>query len=353
MDHRQCSSWRARLGCGIAAAILACAGPARAATSCVSVRAQSYIPLLRAFARVTPIADASVRAGLDGRLVHLDVVPGTRVRAGQRIGMLGGSQVRALLASDRARLEAARSEEQERSAALAIQRQRLAQHLSTRERVGSAISDLARARALRVGAQQDLDADPRPGRPCAPASGAVIAVQADAGERVRTGQVLVRVQPQDGLWLLAAIYDPHARAQLHVGMQGSFQPDDGSHASAVHIVQLPPRLRADGGQPVALARESKSAAQGWIDGETGTLVLKGRVEQRILVPTRALVLNRGLWWVLLDTAHGERQQQVTPGARVGNLSVIVHGLEPGEKVVVDHVYRHFHSGINHHYQIQD
>lgn len=353
MGPRQRSSWRGRLGCGVAAAVLACTPLALAASPGFTVQEQTHVPKLRAFARVQPVADASVRAGMDGRLQRLDVVPGSRVRAGQRIGMIGGSQVHARLASDQARLAAASSEARSLGDALAIQRKRLSQHLSTRADVDLAMGNLARARARLVSTRQTLDADRALASLRAPANGAVIAVRAHVGERVRQGQALLLMQPDDALWLVASAYAPGMRARLQVGMRGKFLPDDGSAAIAIRVAQLPPRLQADGGQPIAMLRDGKDADPAWIDGETGTVVLDGRAEQRLLVPTRALVLDGGQWWVLLATAHGDRRQQVTPGARVGDRTVIRRGLHPGQQVVVDHVYRRFHSSITRHYRIQD
>lgn len=353
MDPWRSLSWRAALIRGIAAACITCALPVPAATPGVAVQSRTCVPHVRAFARVQPIADASVRAGMDGRLAHLDVVPGNHVHAGQRIGALGGRQVKARLKSDRARFEAARREERARRDALGAQRYRLSQHLSSRENVDSAEEALARAQARRVAAGQTLDADRALAVLRAPASGTVIAVHVHVGERVGNGQVLLRIQPDDGLWLMASAYDPRTRQRLHVGMRGQFTPDDGSATIAVRIVQLPPRLHADGGQPIAMQRTDAKGAGAWIAGETGTVVLEGKPEKRLLVPTRALVLDRGRWWVLLVTAHGEKQQPVTPGERVGARTVIERGLRPGDSVVVEHVYRRFHSGIAQHYQIQD
>lgn len=332
---------------------LACTGPALAAAASVTVRMQTYVPRVRAFARVQSITDASVRAGLDGRLLHLDVVPGAHVRAGQRIGDVGGSLVRSRLAQDRAQLEASRSAEHSLGDTLSIQRQRLTQGLSTRDDVARAARALDRARTARIKARQTLDADRGLARLQAPASGTVVSVHAHVGERVRAGQALALIQPGDALWLMAAAYDPHARARLHVGMHGRFQPDDGSRPMAIRIAQLPPRLRADGGQPIAMVRAPSDSGQAWVNGETGTVSLVGRAVQRLLVPTRALVLDRGVWWVLLDTPHGDRKQPVTPGARVGDRTVIVQGLKRGEKVIVEHVYRRFHRGVRRRYQIQD
>lgn len=354
MDRRLRLVARLYIRCWMATVTLSLCTPALATPAIFTVHPQRVVSHIRAFARVSPVSRARVRAGLDGRLERLAVVPGCHVRAGQRIGDLGGSRVDARKARDRARMQAARSAEHDLRDALDIARDRLAQGLSTHQAVDRANEAFAWARARRVAAQQAWREDQALSELRAPASGAVVSVMAHAGERVRAGQALVLVQPDHDLMLTASVYAPDARRRLHAGMRGRFLPDDGSPAMAVRIAHLPPRLRPDGAQPVTLVPIRPLApADAWVSGETGTVQLEEQPVKRILVPTRALILDRGRWWVLLHTARGDRRRAVVPGARHGDRTVIVDGLAPGMQVVVDHAYRRFHRGIAHHYQVQD
>lgn len=329
-------------------------GAAHGAIDIWTVKPQRIVPRLIAFARVEPISVASLYAGLDGRLGELDLVPGSRVKSRQIIGRLDGTQVRERLAVDRSRSHAAREEEKDLDDALAIMQQRRAQHLATRQDVDHASAAAAQARTLRIEADQQLWADMDMTALRSPAKGEVTAVYAHTGERVHAGQLLAKVQPDNALWLSASLYALDARRTLHVGMHGRFIPDDGSMPIPVRIEQLPPRLHADGGQPVELLPAAGTSQRPtWFSGETGTLRLEGRPRMRILVPTRALILDGGQWWVLLSTSGGEIRRAVTPGSRYGDRTVILHGLTVGAHVVVDNAYLRFHRNIAHHYQVQD
>lgn len=323
------------------------------AASTVTVKPQTVVPQVRAFARVAPITDATLLAASDGRLEQLDVVPGSMLRSGQHIGRLGGTRVRAIMARDQALLDAARDDEAARRDTLAIIRARLLQHLSTRQDLDRAIDALGRARAQRVTAEGRLRTDRALSTLRAPATGTVMVVLAHPGERVHAGQALLRMQPDDALRLEAAFYASSARRQVHVGMPGRFVPDDGSPAIRVRVAQLPPRLRADGGQPVILVPAAHEPAHAWVSGETGTVSLEGHPAQHFLVPTRALILDRGHWWVLVRTSTGDRRQSVTPGTRRDGQTVILDGLRSGMVVIVDHAYSRFHRDIAHRYQVQD
>ena len=63
------------------------------------------------------------------------------------------------------------------------------------------------------------------------------------------------------------------------------------------------------------------------------------------VPTRALILDRARWWVLVRTPQGDRQQQVVPGPTSGWTTCIARGLSPGDQVVVENAYLEFHRRI--------
>ncbi len=319
----------------------------------ITISAQRIVPRLEAFARVTPMSQARLLAGLDGRLLMLAVRPGDTVHRGQIVGRLGGSQTDALLANDRSAVQAARAGEHAADDTLAALKQRLAQHLATRQQVDIAAAAAARARAARQQARQQLQADMELARVRAPADGAILELRAHAGERVRAGQTLAVMQPTRALWLLAPLYGTDARQRVHVGMEGRFVPDDGSAPVRVHVVQRVPRLQPDGGLPIALLPLHTSNAPPWINGETGVVKLDGKPRKRILVPTRALILDQGRWWVLLVTSHGDVKHAVIPGHAVGRQTEILNGLSNGDRVVVDQAYLRFHREITRHYQVQD
>ena len=73
----------------------------------------------------------------------------------------------------------------------------------------------------------------------------------------------------------------------------------------------------------------------------------------VAVPTRALILDQGQWWVLVHTANGNQPRLVTPGPARGWQTFIERGLEPGAEVVVENAYLEFHSGISKNYQPPD
>ena len=73
----------------------------------------------------------------------------------------------------------------------------------------------------------------------------------------------------------------------------------------------------------------------------------------VSVPTRALVLDQGQWWVLVHSSTGDHRQAVVPGPARGWRTFIERGLEPGVQVVVENAYLEFHLGISKNYQPPD
>ena len=106
----------------------------------------------------------------------------------------------------------------------------------------------------------------------------------------------------------------------------------------------------------AAAREEAAAAIGPIwNGNAGWLIAGGGVLFLAFsaVPTRALILDQGKWWVMVHTATGDHPQEVIPGPTRGWQTFIAHGLEPGTEVVVDNAYLEFHRSISQRYQPPD
>jgi len=339
-----------RLGLALGLTLLVAVAKAGSAPDVVIAHSVTVTPQFLAYAKVVPISVAPLRAARPGLVESLSVIPGDAVQAGVVLARLNGPEIaarlaqrRATVASERAALHAARR-------ALASERQKRAARLSTRQAVIEARASVAQARARLAAAQAALEAEQNIAVLRSPSTGIVVSVTVANGERVGAGQRLLTVQPAHHLWLKAHYYGADSNT-VHVGMRGRFAPADGAAPVTVQVVSLLPTVQPDGGLSVAL-RPTQAAAH-WRSGEAGTVRLAGVRRTAVAVPTRALILDRGQWWVLVHTAQGDRRQAVTPGPSRGDQTLIEHGLGAGAAVVVANAYLRFHRGVSHHYQSPD
>ena len=91
----------------------------------------------------------------------------------------------------------------------------------------------------------------------------------------------------------------------------------------------------------------------WLNGEPGTVSLNAPQRQLVSVPTRALILDQGKWWVMVHSAKGNSPETVVPGSTLGWNTFLESGLAPGTKVIVDNAYLLFHASIAEQFQIPD
>ena len=93
---------------------------------------------------------------------------------------------------------------------------------------------------------------------------------------------------------------------------------------------------------------------GWQRGAVGTVTLDGAKRAMVEIPTRALILDRAQWWVLVRTREGNRPQVVVPAGPSGGESTLIgRGLAPGAEVLVENAYLEFHRGISQRFQAPD
>lgn len=308
-----------------------------------TVRASPVARTYRAYAQIAPIAVTEVRAVEAGTVQRL-VVPAEAVRKGQVLAILGGPQARSLLAQRRGALRSA-------SIQLAADRRKFAAQLVTRQALAADEAAQQAARAKLQVALQTLTVR-------SAASGEVLAVRVQNGEEVTPGQVLLTLQTGRP-WLEATYYGAQAFS-IHPGMRGEFQPAYGS-TIPVRVRTVAQAVGPDGGTQVNLIPAIRSAggeggapdAQTWRSGMWGTLTLSGATRPMIEVPTRALILDRAQWWVLVRTSRGEQRRQVIPAASHGWMTAIASGLRPGEQIVVGSAYLEFHRGISQRYTPPD
>jgi membrane fusion protein, heavy metal efflux system len=343
------------LPCFAPSALTATAAVPEAGT--VIARSHRVAQRLPAYGQVVPIALVPVRAAETGVVADMRVVPGSRVRTGERLAALVGPQIQSLLVDREGALRSARSRMAAAGAVLAIERRQLTVQQSTEQSVAVARSVLAAARAAFHTARAQMQVARQMSTLRAPSSGTVIAVNAGEGERVVAGQTVLTLEASKRLWLTANYYGADALA-IRIGMTGTFQPAEGGAPVPVKVAAVASALGADGGEAVGLLAYDPHTGgierrAPWMSGEWGNVMLQGPATFMVAVPTRALIIDRGNWWVLVRTPRGDRRQEVSPGPTSGWMTLISRGLKPDEQVVVQNAYLEFHRGISQRYTPPD
>ncbi|OBS08574.1 efflux RND transporter periplasmic adaptor subunit [Acidihalobacter prosperus] len=316
----------------------------------ITTRAQTvtYRPTYTAYAEVVPLHWITLRADHAGLIDKLTLLPGSRVHSGEILARLTGPDATADLAHAKARLAAARQH-----ATLA------ADSLHSAQRTYPAFTDrraLDRAKAAQVDARIALRqaevALARLRRQLvlrSPADAQVVDLDAGNGERVDTGSAILRLLPDNALWLRATYYGDDAH-DIASGLAGRFLPADGDAPVAVRVVSTLPQRRSDGGRDIGLRA---SGTVHWIVGERGRVVLYGPARPAVTVPTSALIFDQGRWWVLAMRHDQPQRTQVTPGPSRGPQTLILSGLTAGTQVVVRNAYLLFHRDFAAHYTPPD
>lgn len=316
----------------------------------ITVQSRSATTQLVAYGQVASVSTVPVSAAETGVVTGLSVRPGTHVRAGEELARLSGPGMGALVTQGEVDVHSTQTQLDAAQKLLIIQRQQLPSHLTTRQAVQQAESAVAQARSALISAQSRLNTVRQWMTVSSPANGIVLQLNSANGALVSAGQAIVTVQPANGLWLVANYYGADLSA-IRVGMIGQFVPSDGGAPVKIRVISIPGTITAGGGESVAM--EPVNAKADWLSGESGTVTLDLPAQQMVAVPTRALVLNQGKWWVMVHTAKGDRAQEVVPGPTRGWETFIVSGLAPGSRVVVNNAYLLYHSSIADQYQVPD
>jgi RND family efflux transporter MFP subunit len=317
-----------------------------------TVRAQLILitPQIRAYAQVQPISLLPLNAAETGVLSGLSVVPGMQVHAGEKLASLQGPGIRSQILQDEANARSARVQLSAAEKTLAVQRQQIRTHLSTRETLHQAESAAAQAQAKLDNAQSRLDAVRQLAAIIAPVDSVVAALNSANGELVSAGQTVVTLQPSQALWLRGSYYGGNLN-QIRTGMSGVFRPSDGGAPIPIRVRAMAGVINPGGGESILMTPRHSPVR--WINGESGTVSLHLPPVKAVVVPTRALILNQGRWWVMVRTSRGDHPQAVVPGPVQGWNTSIMQGLAPGAEVIVKNAYLLFHAKIAEHFQIPD
>lgn len=310
----------------------------------VSAQPRNGQPGYTLFARVEAIQVLVIRAGTTGTVNDLHAKPGDHVRAGERLARLGGPAYAAALASSRAAFQAARKSARLAHDQLEATRARYPV-LSNRNALDQARHALASAEANLIRAQAEFAALKAQGTILAPAAGTISDVLRSDGERISPGGGIVEIHPSGSLWLRGAIYGKQV-SDVRVGMRGQFEPADGGHPIAVRVTSLIPGGATDG---LGIGFVAISPMPKWFDGESGLVTLHGRRSREPAIPTRALVLDHGHWWVVEKVGRSFKPHEVTPDGSRNGWTWIAAGLKPGDQVVSIGAYGIFHRSFSKQY----
>ncbi len=323
--------------------------PVNAAGGLATVETRTLASPLTAYAHVEAIHTLTLHAMVAGTVTGLRVVPGMAVHKGQVLVKLAGAEYTAAFQSARSkRMRAQTAFKLAQKTALGVAR--TYPDLSTHQQLDQAHAAVADARAHLQATRAQLDYLRAGHQVRAPTEASVLAIFVNNGERVATGAPLVRMLPRHALWLRAVFYGKDI-GRLHPGMHGVFQPAAGGKPIPIRVRSVIDPLRPDGGRGIACVPTKNAPA--WYSGEAGTLHLDGPKRTWTTVPTRALILDEGRWWVLIHTTMGTHRQVVQPGPTIGPVTLIAKGLKAGQQVIVTDAYLRFHREFAHHYQPPD
>jgi len=306
----------------------------------VTVSAPAYVHA--AFNTVLSVPTAGIVSGLR-------VLPGETVRPGQTVAHLTGPTVSADSARFAADLKSAQIRVSEATQAAAIEQEKLDEQLSTRDAVVRVRAELDTARQQLVVAQSAARSYASFTVIRVPEAGVVTAVNAASGQYVNAGQALVTVALSHGLHLVANLYGNDA-SLVTSGMRGVFLAEGANAPIDVVVQRASWSVSAPGQLEVWLDAARGSAL---VTGTVGTVSLTTSEDKRLVIPSTALVLDSGQWWVLVHDRSGNQRRHVVPGAADGGWTSIMQGLSQDERVVSQDAYLLFHRDFATRYQQAD
>src|SRR5258708_18741519 len=300
-------------------------------------------------ARVQAAASTVLTAPTAGVVSGLHVLPGEEVRPGQTIADLGGRTVSTETARLAADVKSAQIRVSAATQADAIEQQKLDEQLSTRDAVIRVRAELDTARQQLAAAQSASRSYTSLAMISEPEPGVVTAVNAADGQYANAGQALIIVTPTRDLHVVANLYGSNA-SSVAAGMKGVFLAEGADASIDVVVQRVSWSVTAPGQLEVWL---NAAPGHALVTGAVGTVSLTTSDDKRLAIPSTALVLDGGQWWVLVRDRSGSHRRRVIPGLSDGGWTSIRQGLAPGERVVTQDTYLLFHQDFATRYQQAD
>lgn len=330
---------------GIITATQADQGP-----SFATVRLRPLHSQLQLFGQVMPQHHYRVAASLEGRVTDLKVKVGDPVRQGEVIAHLTGPSVNARLQAaeqsvkqDQADLESAKS-------ILTLIEQKRRQRLATQEELLKARTAVSQAQTHLVVARIQLQSLQAQTQLVAPTDGQITTLSAANGDYMTTGQSLLRILPSKGLWIRTRAYGQEGR-EVKVGQTGNFQADEAGRTLAVTVATKVPDTKSPGTWLLYLVTQDASA--NLFAGQAGTVSLTESVRQLPAVSNAALIMDQGQWWVMLKAGQSTKPVRVDPAASHHGWTWLLHGVQAGDRVLVQGAYQAYHQNFSKQYANPD
>ncbi|MGA8729447.1 MAG: efflux RND transporter periplasmic adaptor subunit [Terracidiphilus sp.] len=311
---------------------------------------QQQVPqLVRSTGTVHARETAMISAQVPGRIQQVLVREGDSVRAGQTLALLDDAGLRASVDQAQAGLKAMQSEQvaaqtDAKLAASTLERYRELEALKSvspheMDEV-SRRAEAATARLEAVRAQADAARAQESGartvlgysRLLAPFSGTVTARMADPGTLASPGIALLQVD-QAGILQLQAAVDESLIGAIHPQMKVQVVVDGaGSTTMTGTVAEILPA--ADPSSHSFLVKIDLPSSNKLRAGMYGTAQFSNGVRNEILIPLSAVVQRGSLACAyVLDSQGIAELRYLTLGATQGNLTEVLSGISPGEKLV--------------------
>lgn len=303
------------------------------AVEAFSVAEDRYRPTTRVPADVVAVRSVDVRTELEGRIVEVGFAPGSEVRAGQLLLRLDTSEERARLAAARAEQEIAR---------LALQR---AEKLLVSGAGTSENRDTALARydaAAATANQLQAVIDKRTLR--APFAGRTGLHRFEPGQYLDAGERVTRLVGGGGdVWLDFPL--PQQTAALPLGTTVSFSA--GGEARTAEIIARDATVDA-ASRNVRFRALARGVADALVPGMVVAVdVPTGAADRVAIVPSVAVrrdVFGTSVY-VLEPAEEGAiareraRRRSVEVGPERDGMTVVLDGLEPGERIAATGAFK--------------
>ena len=277
---------------------------------------------------------------VSGRLVSLKIRPGDAVRQGQVIAILQSSDAAGARSDyQKAKIEAARSSQAEKRAALLLQHEVVSQkdYEDAKAQAETAQTDLARAeqRLRMLGLSSTSNSDEVAVK--APRSGIVLEIGAATGELSKSldnASSIATIADLSSVWVVGDLYEKDlspARRGSPAKITLAALPDKSWSGTISNISDvLDPNTRT------LKARVVLPNPQHMLKPEMfATMHLLGHKQELMTVPTTAVLHEGSDTFVMVKKSDGSYEKRnVTIANTTSDKTEIASGLRPGEMIVI-------------------